>query len=105
MYKKNINYLKDDYIIKEKQTLGTSALESRTHESDLQQFFLNAELANANFDAERSDFRLIKRFINFNFHYITHTITLHIRYIVLTLLLNNRKGALYHNSNLNMAIF
>ena len=34
-------------------------LASRTHESDMQEFLFNAELANGKFEAEKSDFRLV----------------------------------------------
>lgn len=35
-------------------------LASRTHESDMQEFLFNAELANEKFEAEKSDFKLIE---------------------------------------------
>lgn len=39
----------------------TQVLESRTQESDMQEFLTNAELANASFEAEKGDVKLLSR--------------------------------------------
>jgi hypothetical protein len=43
-------------------TSANDALKSITHETDLEEFFCNAELSNANFEATKNDIRLIQRF-------------------------------------------